>query len=406
MERKHSTPTMLTMMVVASALTALLLSALFIVYINSDEYTTVQHTEQRTLQTDIGDFNELIDVIDGRFIGDFDMDEVINYAMRAAVYSLDDMWSHYMSPSEYEAFLATANNRYAGIGVSVVDDEETGGIRVLRAYPGSGAYIAGILVGDVIVAVDDDSIRGITMDEVRYKLRRPIGDTADITVLRDGEYHVLTVVYSIVTINPVTFEMLPGNIGYVRLRNFDEGAANNFIDAVNTLIDMGAVAFIYDVRDNGGGRVTEVTQILDFLLPEGEIFIAVDRSGVENITWSDEYWLDMPAVVLVNRYSFSGAEFFAAMLCEYDYAATVGEQTTGKNRMQSTIPLSNGGAVHISTGQYLTRNRVSLFDTGGFTPRHLIELTDAERTLFQREELDMEDDPQMQKALALLENYR
>jgi len=395
--KRYSLEFMLTLVISASALTALLLSLLFFSQVNSPR-TVIGNSDGES------DFYELLNVIDARFIGTYDMDEIIDHAMRAAVDSLDDMWSHYMSPEEYADFLATANNRYAGIGVSVMIDEETLGLKVFGVYEDSGAYKAGITVDDVIVAVDGEDITGLTLPEIRYKLRRQIGDTADITVLRNNEYIVFTVLYSIVFTNPVSFEMLPGNIGYIRLRNFEQGAGESFIDAVNALINMGAVGFIYDVRNNNGGRVTEVTQILNFLLPEGEIFIAVDRSGVENITWSDDDWLDMPAVVLVNRYSFSGAEFFAAMLCEYDYAETIGEQTTGKNRMQTTIPLSNGGAVHISTGHYLTKNRISLFDTGGYTPRHIIDLTDDEMLLFMRGELEWTLDPQFIKALSLLEN--
>jgi len=91
------------------------------------------------------------------------------------------------------------------------------------------------------------------------------------------------------------------------------------------------------------------------------------------------------------------------MLSEYDYALTVGEQTTGKNRMQTTIPLSNGGAVHISTGHYLTKNRISLYDVGGFTPDHIIPFTEEERDLFNSGDLEKNADPQLQKALSLLE---
>jgi len=396
--KKYSIQTMLTLIVIGSALTALILSGLFVAYINSNSYEPEEEI--------YSDFYELIDIIDNYFIGDFDLDEIIDHAKRAAVASLDDMWSFYMTPHEYNTFLATANNRHPGIGVSILYDEETGGVRVVRVNRGSGAYYAGILANDILVAVDDESIIGFSIDEIRDILQRPIGDTADVTVLRDGEYIVLSVEYKIVVVNPVSYAMLPGNIGHLILRNFDEGAGENFIDGVNALIDMGAVAIIYDVRNNGGGRVTEVTKILDFLLPEGEIFITVDRTGEENITWSDEYWIDLPAVVLVNRHSYSGAEFFAAMLSEYDYAATVGEQTTGKNRMQSLIPLSSGGAINISTGHFVTRNRVDLFNIGGFTPGYIIDMTDEELIAFAREELNIVDDPQLQKALSLLENYR
>jgi len=393
--RRYSLKLVLTLVFLTSALTCLIVSLLFYFYLTAINF------EQR----DKSNFAELMDVITTRFIGTFDIDEIEDAAKKAAVESLDDDWSFYMSPAEYDQFLATANNRYSGIGVEVVIDDETTGIKVLGVYRDSGADNAGIIIGDIITAVDGDSILGFSLNDVRDVLRRQIGETAVVTVLRsDGNYYDLTVVYDVVFVDPVSFEMLDDNIGYVLLRNFEMGAADRFIYAVEDLIEQGAVAFIYDVRSNNGGRVGEVTAILDFLLPEGEIFISVNTSGEEQITKSDAEFIDFPAVVLVNEFSYSGAEYFAAMLDEYDYAITVGVQTTGKNRMQTTIPLSNGSAVHISTGHYLTKNRVSLYDTGGYTPNHIIPLSEDEFELYIMGELEKDSDPQLIKALSLLVN--
>jgi len=347
---------------------------------------------------------DLIDVIEDRFIGTFDLDAFIAYAMRGGVASLDDHWSHYMTPEEYAHHLESINNQFVGIGVEVLIDDDTDGVRVMNVHRGSGAYDAGILAGDIIVEVDGECVIGYTLDELRALLRRPIDDTALIGVLRDGELLHLTVVYRVVFVDPVSYKMLDGNIGYVSVRNFDVGAANGFISAVEYLMSQGAVGFIYDVRSNPGGRLDEMSAILDFLLPEGIIFISVSTSGDEQTIMSDGNYIDMPAVVLVNSHSFSAAEYFAALLTEYYYAYTVGEQTTGKNRLQNTIPLPCGGAVVLSTGEYLTKNRVSLYDEGGYTPLHIIELTDEEYLLFRRGELEFEDDPQLQLALSLLTN--
>jgi len=395
MERKVvSFRLMLTLVIIASALTATLVTLFFLFF---DEVGLVEQ------DSDASRFYEVLDLIDSRFIGNYDLDDITDAAIRAAVASLDDQWSYFMTQIEYEAFLETADNTYAGIGVNVEPDDVYGGIRVTGVHRDSGAYTAGIVIGDIITAVDGESIAGFSFADVRAALRRPIGDTAKLTVLRtDGELHILTVLYSIVFIDPVSYEMLDGYIGYVQLRNFDVGSADRFILAVSNLIEQGAVAFVYDVRSNNGGRVNEITKILDFLLPEGDIFVSINRTGVENVTVSDEHTIDLPAVVLVNSNSFSGAEFFAAMLSEFEYAYTVGEPTTGKNRMQSTIALDNGGAVVLSTGEYLTRNRVSLFDTGGFTPDFVIPLTSEE----YREALtygpDVSIDPQLEKAIYLL----
>jgi len=395
MNRKYSLGVVLTLVLTASALTCMLLLLLFLFASQPQQHESNANTDR---------FSELLNVIDERFIGTFNLTEITEAALRGAVDSLDDDWSYYMNPEEYASFLASSNNRYHGIGVEVKIDEVTTGMLILGVYSDSGADLAGIVTGDIVTAVDGESILGLTLPEIRLMLRRPLGETAVLTVLRaDGEYHEITVLYSVVFTNPVTFELLDGNIGYVILRNFEEDAGDRFIGAVNELIEMGAIAFIYDVRNNNGGRVNEVTQILDFLLPEGEIFISVDRSGIERITRSDANFIDLPAVVLVNERSYSGAEFFAAMLYEYNYAVTIGEQTTGKNRMQTTIPLENGGAIHLSTGHYLTKNRISLYDIGGFTPEIVIEMTDEESELFNRGELERALDPQFMRALSILQ---
>ena len=394
MEKKFSLKFVLALVLMTSALSCLILSLLFLWRINT--------TPDRSDETN--DFSELLNIIATRYIGAHDIQEVSDTAMRAAVDSLDDQWSFFMTPEEYTNYLASSDNRYTGIGVEVVMDDEIGGIKVMWVYPDSGAEAAGIVIGDIITAVDAESIRDLSLIEVRALLRRPVDDTVLLTVLRvSGAYEDLTVVYSVIFTDPVSYEMISDTIGYVSVRNFESGAADGFISAVNSLIGQGAESFIYDVRSNNGGKVTEMTQILDFLLPEGEIFISVDRSGDEQITTSDADFLDLPAVVLVNSNSYSAAEYFSAILSEYEYALTVGEQTTGKNRMQNTIPLPGGGAVHISTGEYLTKNRVSLYDTGGFTPDFIIPLSEGDLALYRSGELDLLSDPQIKKALSLLE---
>lgn len=351
----------------------------------------------------VSEYADLLKKIDDIYIGEYETADVSAAAMHAAVESLGDRWSYYLTPEEYSIFLDNVNNRYAGIGVGVIIDEESGGMRVTFVYSGSAAETAGIIAGDVITGIDGYDISGMDLDEMKESLSRPVGDSVELTVLRpDGSVAVLSAVYSYIFVDPVYFEMLDGDIGYVRLANFDQGAARSFISALDELTEQGAGAFIFDVRGNGGGRLVEMVEILDHLLPEGDIFVAVDKSGREEVTTSGPDSIDNPIVVLIDRYSFSAAEYFAATLREYDRAALAGEQTTGKNRMQTTVLLRGGGALHISSSQYLTKNRVSLYDAGGITPDYPVELTDEEFDLFISGNLDPQADPQLQKAIALL----
>ncbi|MCL2408551.1 MAG: S41 family peptidase [Oscillospiraceae bacterium] len=351
----------------------------------------------------VREFSELLTLIDEFYIGEYDMAEVSAMSKWGAVAALRDRYSYYLTPEQYAEHLESANNRFAGIGISITIDDYAGGMLVLHVFRGSPAETAGIVSGDVITGFDGEDITHLMIDETRNIFARPIGSTVELTVLREtGVVETITVVYDFVFVDPVSYDMLYETIGYIALSNFDTGSADSFISAVDGLIESGAEAFIFDVRNNGGGRVSELTGILDHLLPAGEIFIAVDRHGNEDIIRSGPGVIDLPAVVLVNRYSFSAAEYFAAMLREYDYAHIVGEQTTGKSRSQILIPLSCGGAMRISSGQYLTKNRVSLYDVGGVTPDYLLEMSEDEFTLFRFGNLEKEDDTQLQLALSLL----
>jgi carboxyl-terminal processing protease len=186
------------------------------------------------------------------------------------------------------------------------------------------------------------------------------------------------------------------------IKNFEGGVADAFIAAANDLIKQGAASFVFDVRNNGGGRVSELKKMLDYLLPACDIFVAVDKSGREDVSVSDADNVKLPSVVLVNGYSFSAAEYFAACLQEYGYAQLVGQHTTGKNRSQITLELPDGGALHISSGEYLTPHRVSLTKQGGIAPDYEIILSDDDNVLLYNGQLDRTKDTQLLKAMELL----
>jgi len=383
-------------MLLASALTYLI-SGIYYGFIFSP-YTDDNHAASR-------EFTSLLEIIDREYIGEYNVNDTADAAMRAAVDSLGDRWSYYMTPDEYSEFIKSMNNQFAGIGVGVIIDEETGGMKTVSIYRGSPAERAGIKEGDVITHIDGESLNGLTLTKMKDLLVRPIGKTAELTVLRvSGDVEKVNVLYDLVFVDPVEFEMLDGEIGYIKIANFDKGAADGFISAVESLLEQGALAFIFDVRNNGGGRGSEMTRILDYLLPEGEIFISIDKSGNEEITWSDSKMLDQSAVVLVNRYSYSAAEYFTATLQEYKYAEAVGEHTTGKSRSQRTLELPGGGAVHISTGQYLTKNRIALYDIGGLMPDHVYTMTDEEIYYFSSGSLQKENDPQLTQAISIVKS--
>lgn len=337
------------------------------------------------------------------FVADVDMKSVTDAAMAGAVNGIDDRWSYYMTAEEYANYIDYSANRYQGIGVTVQKDGEDGGFRILSIYKDGPAMQAGVVVGDVILAVDGQDVTQGEMTDLRALIQADFGRDALLTVRHeDGTEEDILVSCEEIYTNPVEAEMLEGGTGYIAIRNFREGAAQNAIDAVEELVGQGAERLVFDVRDDPGGQLTELVELLDYLLPEGEVFIRADKEGNETVEVSDANCVELPMAVIVNGESYSAAEFFAAAMREYDWAVVVGESTTGKSRSQVTVKLNDGSAVHISKYSYLTPHRVDLFEEGGLTPDVEIGLSEEERELYVTGWLEPADDPQVQAAAEAL----
>ena len=319
---------------------------------------------------------EIKNVIDEYYVGTVDEEAVSASAFAAMVAGLGDEWSYYMSPSEYSAYKLYSANQYVGMGVSVDKDAATGGLKITGVYDASPADNAGLAVGDIILSINGEDITDMTVGDARSFMDANIGETVKLGIQNSkGDKSEVSVNCSVVYTSPVSYRMLSGSIGYVQILNFDSGAAEAAVKAIETLLGQGALGFVFDVRQNPGGLLSELTTLLDYLLPSGTIFISVDKSGNQTPVESDSVCLDMPMAVLVNEYTYSAAEFFAAALQEYNWADIVGARTTGKSRSQQTIELTDGSAVHISTARYLTPMGVDLAEQGGLIPDQAVAMT-------------------------------
>jgi carboxyl-terminal processing protease len=183
-------------------------------------------------------------------------------------------------------------------------------------------------------------------------------------------------------------------VGYIVIDNFHEGAAQDTIAEIESMMAQGATKLLFDVRNNPGGYVSEMVELLDYLLPAGPLFQSVSSAGLKGVEKSDADCLKMPMAVLINGNTYSAAELFAAVLVEYDWAVTVGTPTTGKAYYQKTIELGDGSAVQLSIGAYTTPNGVNLTEVGGLTPD--VQVDPAERIT------SVEEDPQIMAAIQAL----
>lgn len=346
---------------------------------------------------------EIAYLIDEYYIGQATEEQLTDGAAAGMVAATGDRWSYYIPASEFAAHMEQMNNAYVGIGVTITMPEDVPGFQVVQVDETGGASEAGILAGDVITEVEGQKVTEIGETAASALIRGEENTNVTVKVLRDGEELEFSVVRKMILVTVAEGKMLQDNIGLVTITNFDERCAQETLAEIEQLLEQGATALIFDVRFNPGGYKHELVKVLDYLLPEGNIFHSVDYAGEEELSQSDESCLEMPMAVLINDASYSAAEFFAAALSEYNWATVVGEPTTGKGYFQNTFSLSDGSAVGLSVGKYYTPKGVSLAEVGGLQPDVLTQVDEDTYMKLYAGNVPVEEDPQLQAAIAVLQ---
>lgn len=319
---------------------------------------------------------EIKDVVDEQYIDEVSRQTLGDYAAAAMVSGLADKWSYYMSADEYKTYQLNSANEYSGIGMSIMKQDD-GSFQVVSVNADSPAGLAGLGAGDVITAVDGEDITSMSLDEARKLIRSKMNGKFTLGL---GRKNSIEVDCSSVYQSAVNYRLEKTEAGYIQILNFEAGSGDDAIAAVEDLLNQGAVALCIDLRGNPGGLDTECAKFLDYLLPNGTLFIETDKQGNEKVTTSDGMCIQLPMCVLVNAETFGEAEVCAAVLQEYQWATVLGEATTGKTRTQETIPLEGGSALLLSTGTYLTGNRTDISAKGGVVPDLILYNSDASAT--------------------------
>ena len=348
-------------------------------------YMSVWHSFNRRLdglserEQTFAKLAEMQNYIDTYYITDYDSKTLAEGAAVGMAEALPDQWSYYMDAETFAAYNDPSLDDYVGIGAQGMYDEETEAIRINEVYADGPADRAGLRYFDMIIAIDGISVAERGYEESVAAIRGEAGTTVTVTyvAVADGEVRTIEITRAEVTEFNLQYELLDSGIGYIRIKSFHDSVDRQFLDAVDHLLEAGAKGLIFDVRLNGGGKLTVLRNMLDPLLPEGKIVEQRDKDGHVNALYSDAQALDLPMAVLTHAYSYSAAEFFAAALQEYGKAIIVGEKTTGKGYAQNMYPLSDGSALVLSTYQYVTPNGVDLSKCG-VTPDVEVSLTDEE----------------------------
>lgn len=349
-----------------------------------------------------GKLEELETLILERFIGEADQTIMEDAAADAMVASLGDRWSYYIPASKYATYRERVENAYVGVGITIQRQDEPVGLLVVQVQKNGSAWEAGMRPEDLIIAIEGQSTQDMSSDDAKNLVRGEAGTFVTMQIQRGEEILNLTMERRQIQTQVAVGEMLPGNIGLITISNFDSRCAEESIAAVKELSSQGAAALIFDVRNNPGGYADELVKLLDYLLPEGELFRTVDYRGREQVDTSDADCLDIPIAVLCNENSYSAAEFFAAALQEYEAGIVVGTQTSGKGYFQYTLPLSDGSAVGLSVGKYFTPKGNSLIGTG-ILPDIEVPVEDEIAAKIYYGTLPHEDDPQLQAAINALQ---
>ena len=335
------------------------------------------------------------------FPNEVDLTEIEDAAADAMVAALGDPWSYYIPASEYDRLMESVENSYVGIGITLTDARETGSFRVHAVIPEGPADQAGMRKDDVIIEVEGESVEGLSLTDISARIKGEEGTQVSITVQRQEETLTLSVTRNRINTVVAKGNLLNGTIGYVRIENFVARSAEETLAVIEDLIAQGATKLILDVRCNSGGYEDELVKILDHLLPEGILVSNSDKAGKTETFESDEEFLDMPMVVLVNEDSYSAAELFAAVLREYDAARIVGSRTVGKGYYQNRFRLEDGSAVDLSVGRYFTSKGENL-EGIGLIPDVEVAMDDADYEALYYGILAQDQDVQLQAAVELL----
>ncbi|MGH2455443.1 MAG: S41 family peptidase [Candidatus Limnocylindria bacterium] len=353
---------------------------------------------------------EAYDKLKVQFVDDLDDELLAEGAIRGMFeYGVRDPFSGYMSPDDYQRALGTLSGEFSGIGAEMgvrnledPDDLESCttfsdacALVVIAPLDDSPAERAGLQAGDVVVAIDGESVNGLDLGDAVSRIRGEEGTDVTLGLRRDGGALDLRITRARIQTREVVSEMLDDGIAYVRLNNFSNPGADQFRDAVRGLVEQGATGIVFDLRDNPGGYIEAARQIASQFIAEGLVFTQ-ESAGDEVKRWEatgDGAAVDpeLEVVVLVNGGSASASEIVAAALQERERATIVGQPTYGKNTVQLWDPLENGGGVRITISRWFTPEHHSVAPDG-VQPDVTVEIPDGtppERDLFLEKALEI-----------------
>lgn len=391
--------------ILAIGLLVLLAASAFVAGYFTNDFMDLQRAPTSFTSENGNDFDlfwEAWGHIENSFLGDMPTSKELTYgAIRGAVSLLDDPYTFFVEPVAREQERESLQGTYGGIGASLSRPEEGGEI-VLEPVPGNPAELAGILSGDVLLAVDGREISSeVTIQEIIELVRGEKGSVVVLTVRHPGETDPVDVEVERgdILIPSVSYRILAEdeNIGYIQLTRFSGESQNEVESAIRDLQAQGAESLILDLRGNGGGLLDAAVSLADLFVEEGALLYQQTRGEDErsyNAT-GDTLAPDMPLAILIDGGSASSSEILAGALQDNDRAVLVGSSSYGKGSVQLVYDLSDGSSIHVTSSRWFTPNR-SQIDKQGLQPDVLVTLT--------QEDIDNGRDAILNQAILELQN--
>jgi len=343
--------------------------------------------------------NNLKTLIDMYYLEEADEDAMYEGMYHGMLSSLGDPYSCYYTVEEYAALMEEYEGVYCGIGALVSQNASTKVITIVRPFVDGPAYKAGMLPGDILTKIDGEDISAWDIDLAVKHMKGEQGTVVEVEVWRasESDYVELTITRDLVEVETVTYEMLEDSIGYIYVMQFDEITTQQFETALNALKAQGMKGLVVDIRDNGGGLLSTVCDMLDLFLEEEDLIVyTLDKYDEKEEIFAKEGSIGkLPMAVLINGYSASASEIFSGALQDYGLATIVGTQSFGKGIVQSIIPLTDGSAVKLTVSTYYTPAGRNIHGTG-IAPDVEVELDEELKKLAV---VPLAEDNQLQQAV-------
>ncbi len=338
----------------------------------------------------------LRELIDARYLGEVDDSELEEGLYKGLISGLEDPYSVYYDEEETKKLVEATEGEYDGIGAVLTQNMDTGIVTLVQIYEGSPAMEAGLKDDDILYKVGDMEVTGMDLTEVVSHIKGEKGTEVSLTVLRgeNNEEVTVTAVRNTIQAQTIEYEMKDDKIGYIAVSEFDLVTYAQYEDALTDLEGEGMKGLIVDLRNNPGGNLKTVCEMLDLMLPEGLIVYTEDKEGNrEEMESDEERQFHLPMVVLMNGNSASASEIYAGAIQDYGIGKIVGTQSYGKGVVQQIFDLKDGTCVKLTIAEYFTPKGRNINGTG-ITPDVEVE--------YEKNEEDPEADNQLDKAVEVL----